>query len=180
MAKCHLVASNSSGGNTSGILINLHGNGIATINSLEILSTVDTTCGIWDVSLTPDPNLPPRESALVFEEDPEDPGRGVFSGVVEADTILHLANRETGETADYPLSLGLGLAGPWIAAPPESSGPPLLFAERRDGEILRSSTCLPAWAVRTPKDLETFIAQGCPICWYPDLTVEEHSGGAGQ
>lgn len=178
MAKCYLVVRNppGCGGATAGKLV---GNGwpalVASTLEIESSEGVETSCGIWDFTLALAPGLPQPESPMVFEEAPEDPGRGVFAGVMEMSTILRLVNRDTGRSVEFPLRLGLGLAGPWVLVPPDDShgdapapGELLLFAERREGKLVQSEDCIPFWIVGSPEDLADLVARGCRICWFPE------------
>jgi hypothetical protein len=151
-------------------------------NLLDLQSAeVETSCGIWDATLTLDPDLPQPESPLAFEEDAEDPGHGVFAGVLEMSTVLHLTNRDTGQAVDFPLRLGLGMAGPWASAPPDVSPDPLLlFAGIHDGIPFPDDTCIPVWVMESPEEVANLVAQGCRICWVPDLTSSSDSEDDGE
>jgi len=173
MAKCHLIVPSPSGppGNPTAAkgVVGI-GGGMTTLraSSFNLKSEgVETSCGIWDFTLGLDPDVPQPESPLVFEENAEDPGRGVFAGVLDLSTILHLVNRETGQTADFPLRLGIGMAGPWASVPPEISADPLLlFGGIQDGKLVFYDTCIPLWVIHSQEDLEKLLAEGCQICWH--------------
>jgi len=120
---------------------------------------VVTSCGTWDVTLTLDPTVAQPESPMVFEEAPPGSDYGMFGGVLEMDSLLHLANRDTGQTAEYRLRLGLGREDPWLAPPTESAAAvdPSTSAEGQ-------SDCVPLSILGSPDDLKIFLAEGCSIC----------------
>jgi hypothetical protein len=183
MAKCHLIASNS-GGNNGDILVakGVWGGDMTTLMAsdlnLDSDEGVETSCGLWNFKLTLDPDVPQAASPIVFKENSEDPGHGVFSGVMEISAVLHLVNRDTDQAVDFPLRLGLGMAGPWASVPPEVSPDPLLlFGGFKDGQPMPYDTCIPVWVMQFPEEVEDLVAQGCQICWYPDLERSHEDSG---
>jgi hypothetical protein len=128
---------------------------------------VESSCGTWDVSLGLDGTEAQPVSPLLLTADPEDLGRGAFDGSLEMKAILHIANRTTGETVDYPLSLGFELSGPWALTDPDPSDAPgggspgisnldLLS----DGE----NVCIAPWVVTNDPELAKQIATNCRMC----------------
>ena len=83
------------------------------ISEFESAGEVVTPEGTWDAALTLDPDLLQPESPAALEEMPENPERGVLAGILEMKALLRLVNRDTGQTLDWNLNLGFGLAGPW-------------------------------------------------------------------
>lgn len=170
MAKCHPIAKNNGGVSTQPRRSGGDGTSLtvwARTLWLESAEGVVTSCGIWDATVILDPALSQPNSTMVLEELPEDPERGVFAGVLEMSTILHLANRETGQTADFSLRLGLGLAGPWVVTSPGDSpvaGNLLLLADRRGGELVASEQCGPVRVLESSDDLKGLEADDCQIC----------------
>ncbi len=109
--------------------------------------TVETSCGFWDATLTLDPTRPQPVTPMVFEA-ADDPGRGAFAGVLTMDTQLHLANRDSGQTADFALRLGLGLRT-------------LRSADDTGGD----DDCIPLSVVESEDlDVKELLAEGCTIC----------------
>jgi hypothetical protein len=115
----------------------------ATATQFLTTDVVVTPCGTWDVTLALDPDFSQPDSPMTFEQAPEDPGHGVFSGVLKMNTALHLANRDTGQTEDFAIPIAFDLAGPWaVDSTDESSDTSdlVLFADRIDGDIVPIDT----------------------------------------
>jgi len=143
--------------------------GVFSARSLQLViaGPIDTSCGPWDATVDLDPARSQPNSTMVLEELPEDPERGVFAGVLEMSTILHFVNRDTGQTADFTLRLGLGLAGPWVVTSPGDSptaGDLLFLADRSGGELVASEQCGPVQVLESSDDLKGFEADECQIC----------------
>ncbi len=125
---------------------------------------VVSPCGPWDVSVSVNATDAQPVSPLTLTPATEDPGSGLFASVLEIRAHLLLANEITGETMDYPMVLGLDMAGPWRLAsadesedlPPESSNL-LLFADGKDH-------CSPVTVLEAADDLWPFVAGDCSIC----------------
>ena len=79
---------------------------------------------------------------------------------------LHLANPATRQTADYPLVLGIGLAGSWHLAPAEES--PTAAPGTSNLRVLAGDDdapdCLPTWVVDYPDLLKEYLEKGCELC----------------
>lgn len=154
----------------------------ATVEGLRLAGAepLETPCGLWDTTLTLDPDLPRPASPIAFTEKPGDPGHGLFAAVLEVNTRLHLVHRKTGRTADFPLRLGLGLAGPWTVAPPvapSTAGRLLLLADRKDDEVVVFEQCIPAWVLEDPHFL-VVPDEGCKICFVPTDVAPAAGSGA--
>jgi hypothetical protein len=141
---------------------------------------VETPCGPWDFTLTLDPAYLQPASPLAFEESSEDPGHGVFAGALAMNTNLHLANRATGQTADFALRLGLNLAGPWaLASPGGSPGASdlKLFAKGGDDGGEEPEPCIP-WSTFPDPEIQSItqylLKGGCLLCF--DLETEDFAG----
>jgi len=171
LVKCHLIVPNEVGtmlvDPSEGKVIDLHFTGAEPLPS---------TCGRWDILLTLDPTLPQPVSPFIFEERPDNPERGLFAAVLKMNTNLHLENRETGQTVDIPLLLGLGLAGPWTLASPTGSATEkqlLLLADREADRLIPYEDCVPAKVLNDPRfDVEL---NDCRICL--ESAVTPTSGG---
>jgi len=126
----------------------------ASAGALKFVSTetIVTSCGTWDAKLTLAPSLSAK--------DPK-------HGLLEITARLDLTHQATGRTVDYPLTLGLGLTGPWsLASPGERQGTSPrqshrpAFAEKGDEE-----DCIPAWVFETyPEFALGLLQQGCEAC----------------
>lgn len=151
----------------------------AVADALQLASAepLSTPCGLWQVEVTLDPTRTQPLSPMVFDESSPDPGSGLFAGVLKMETNLHFTNLETGQTVDFPLPLGLGLAGPWTLAPAGTceAGEParlLPLAQPGPAEVLVFEDCFPVWILGR----STFtIAEdsNCQICPLPIMPVEQ-------
>lgn len=158
MAQCHVIVKN---GHTR---IDA-AEGLASAGDLRFTGAepLSTPCGLWDTSLTLDPALPQPASPLALEERPDDPGSGLFAVVLEMNTNLRLVHRETGRTADFPLRLGLGLAGPWVVEPTSTGSRLHLLADRRGEMVITFESCIPVWVFDDPNYV-VIPKEGCEIC----------------
>lgn len=107
-------------------------------------SVVTTPCGVWDAELTLDPARLQPASPVFFQEVPGDPDHGVLAVILENRPHLHLANRETGQTADFALRPMPGLAGSWAVTSIAESPAPLTQ------RVITFENCIPAWVFGDP------------------------------
>ena len=126
---------------------------------------VDSSCGTWDVSLQLGDADSQPASPLLVTPGPDDPGHGTFSGSLEMKGTVHLANRNTGKTADYPLSFGFELSGPWALTDPDpsetSDGAPVSNLDLlSDG----ATYCVSPWATTNDPELAKHLARNCRMC----------------
>lgn len=131
------------------------------------LAPVETSCGIWDVSLTLDPTNPQPATPVILTPASDDPGHGIFAGVLEMSTNLLLSNRDTGQIAAANLRLGLNLGGPWTLSSPESAAGSnlLLFADHGgDGGSSELYHCNSMVVLTFDDALGKFVACDCSLC----------------
>lgn len=84
---------------------------------------VDTPCGLWDLSLTVDPDSAQPASELDLETSGESPAQGVFAGVMKLAVHYRFFNRTKGASYELPAVVALELSGHWGAVP--EGGPSL-------------------------------------------------------
>jgi len=131
----------------------------ASASALRLVSAkpVVTSCGLWDATLTLDPiRLRPVSQ--------KGSRRGVSALILEMKTNLHLANRKTGQTADFALLPGSGPAGRWVLAP-TGERPNLILADESDDDddVISFEGCIPAWVYKDPS-FTVIPKDGCEAC----------------
>lgn len=175
LVQCHVIVKNES------VQIQVLGKQAWT-DELQLAGAepLATPCGLWDTTLTLDPGVSQPASPIAFEARPDDLERGLFATALEMSTVLHLVHRETGRTADFPLRLALGLAGPWVFAsanPPAAGRLFLLADQREDGQVITFENCIPAWVLDDPY-LVVVPTAGCEICLTArDVPAVANGGG---
>lgn len=131
---------------------------------------VETSCGVWEVSLDLDTDESQPISPMALKPGSEDPGQGVFSTLLEMKVRLHLTNQTTGQEIDEPLVLGLGLSGPWSLASSDKSN-----RKELSGSNLRlrhSGKCFPVWLLQIPENLALFLSGHCSFCFEAPLAED--------
>jgi hypothetical protein len=155
MAQCHVIVRN--GGwppQTSGMKA-----GLLHIESAEPLMT---TCGPWDATMTFTPvGVQPISPNAKGQKGAR---HEKLTMNLEVRTSLHLANRATGQTADFMLRRGASPAEPWLFEPTSE-------ADRSDDQVLTFDGCIPDWVYKD-SNLEVVKEEECPVCPADDDTSD--------
>lgn len=140
----------------------------------KLSEPLPTSCGLWDGTI--DTPRIQTDSEAVLAQMPDAPGSGVFAGTFKMETILHLTHRETGRTADLPLTFDFSLVGPWIVGSPgepPSTENPIFLGSSMEGMVRTFEDCIPVRFVRTFPDYE-IMSSSCKVC----LEAETMEGGS--
>ena len=128
------------------------------------VDSVVSSCGVWEISLSLDGTGPQPLSSMILMPELDDPGHGLFAGILEMKALLHLANSATEHAFDYPLTFGFSLEGPWRLVTPDEADVLAPGASYLRPFTDEQDKCVSGEILADPALLEKYLAQGCEIC----------------
>jgi hypothetical protein len=103
---------------------------------------VATACGLWDVSMSLDPDREQPVSTLAIEPSGDNTSQGVFAGAIQIAVLFHFYNRDKGTSLDLPAVVPLDLSGRWAAASDAGS-----LGSRASNLVLFAGEFLDGWSI---------------------------------